>query len=137
MTVADSDRRTDAEKLLGALLEALGEGAIDTHLFESSRPEFDCFLNTSWSELEATEFIARTSVPPTFFYRLTPTGWVEALLRRGFLDDESVQGRLAELTATLKRKVKGRTASAVVDSIALRKKAAFHPDGSLTQSTLG
>jgi hypothetical protein len=43
MTVADSDRRTDAEKLLGALLEALGEGAIDTHLFESSRPRVRLF----------------------------------------------------------------------------------------------
>jgi hypothetical protein len=49
------------------------------------------------------------------------------LLRRGFLDDESVQGRLAELTATLKRKVKGRTASAVVDLDSAAEESGISP----------
>ncbi len=123
MTIADSDRRTDAEKLLGALLEALGEDAIDTRLFDPNSPEFDSFLRTSWSELETSEFVASASVPPSFFYRLTPSGWVEALLRRGFLDDEGVKSRLAGLAATLKGKVKGRTASAVVDLDSLARES--------------
>jgi hypothetical protein len=115
MTIADTDRRNDAEKLLGALLEALGDDAIDLRLFDPDSPEFGGFLKTSWSELETSEFVASTPVPPGFVYRLTPTGWVEALVRRGFLDDEHIKDRLASLAAALKRKVKGRVVSAVVD----------------------
>jgi hypothetical protein len=115
MTMGDSDRRTDAEKLLGALLEALGDDAIDVRLFDPASPQFEGFLNTSWGELETSEFVVSTPVPPDFFYRLTPSGWIEALVRHGFLNDEGIRGRLADFAAALKAKVKGRTASAVVD----------------------
>src|SRR5271157_612163 len=114
MTVADSDRRTDAEKLLTLLLEQLGDNAIDIQLFNSNDSAFAAFLNTSWSELEASEFIVSTPVPPSFYYRMTAVGWIEALVRRGFLDDESVNKRVGLLAAALKRRVKGRATSAAV-----------------------
>jgi len=120
MTKADADRCSDAVKLLVALLEELGDDAIDVRLFDAGHPEYAAFLNTSWSELEASEFIVSTPVPPAFFYRFTPSGWIEALVRRGFLEDQGVKSRLAKLAAVLKHKVRGRTAAAVVtlDSLA-------------------
>jgi len=125
MTKADEDRRSDAEKLLGALLEELREDAIDVRLFDPGRTEYAGFLKTSWSELEASEFIVSTPVPPAFFYRLTPSGWIEALVRRGFLEDQSVRSRLATLASVLKRKIKGRTASAVATLDGLAQESAI------------
>ena len=94
-------------------LRQLGDGAIDTTLFDADAVPFaGQILRTTWEELTRAEYVSEITKTR---YRLTPKGWLLGLELVGASQSPEYQERLGKILAALKRYVKGRKESAVVE----------------------
>lgn len=109
MSVSDSDRRHDKERVLCEMLAAVG----DKYLFEVAvSPKdvnFASTLQTTWRELMDDGLIDdKYSAMGNPRFRLTPSGWLRAMCLTKTVDTEQCRDRCAELARALKAVVKGR-----------------------------
>src|SRR5580700_7597701 len=80
MTVAKQSREVNHREAFELMLEALGDGAIDTSLFDpESAPFWGNVLRTTWEELVRTGYIEEIGTR----YRLTAKGWLLAMEASG------------------------------------------------------
>ena len=95
------------------MIEELGNGAIDTTLFDSAgNPFADSILRTTWEELVRQGYVERIGASQ---YRLTAKGWLAAVQLVGVAESSQYKERLGKLLATMKGHVKGREESKVVE----------------------
>jgi hypothetical protein len=109
MSVSDADRRQDKQRTLCSLLALVG----DRHIFEvAAEPSDETFkrtLPTTWRELLDDGLIddkLSTFGGPAF--RLTPAGWLRAMLVSGTVDTADCVDRCTRLAGALKSIIKGR-----------------------------
>ena len=113
MTVAKQERENNHSTALTSMLERLGDGAIDTTLFDAEAPSYaETVLRTTWVELTRGKYVSKVQRAQ---YRLTPKGWLAALALSGAAQSVAYQQRLGNVLAAMKAHVKGRQESKVVD----------------------
>ena len=107
MTVAKRERENNHSTALTSMLEQLGDGAIDTTLFDSEAPSYaETVLRTTWEELTRGKYVSKVQRAQ---YRLTPKGWLAALELSGADQSVAYQQRLGTVLAAMKAHVKGTT----------------------------
>jgi hypothetical protein len=112
MTLAKDTRVENHKLAFGLLIQALGDGALDTTIFDSSQPPLDGqILRTTWEEMERAGYVEKFG--PTQ-YRLTAKGWLVGLEVTGASQSAEYLERLGRLLAVMKGHVKGRKDSVVV-----------------------
>lgn len=113
MTIAKGDREENHRDAFGLMMRELGDRAIDTTLFDSYQPPFSgTILRTTWEELVRAECVGRIGVSQ---YRLTAKGWLVGLELSGISQSQGYMERVGGLLATMKRHVKGRKDSAIIE----------------------
>ena len=112
MTVSKNEREENHRVAFRLMLQELGDRAIDTTFFDSSRPPFEGrVLRTTWEELDRQGNVQRMG---SSLYRLTPKGWLIGLEILGTSKSSEFMERLGRLLAAVKAHVKGRRESATV-----------------------
>lgn len=112
MTLPKDHRLENHRLALCLMIHALGDGAIDTTLFDPSQPPFEKqILRTTWEELERQGNVEGVG---SRGYRLTAKGWLVGLEASGASKAPEYRQRLARVLAAMKRHVKGRKDSVVV-----------------------
>ena len=112
MSIAKQDREENHKTALQLMLQTLGDGAIDTTLFQTDNAPFaGNVLRTTWEELVTQGCVAEVAGR----YRLTPKGWLAALEACGASGTKQFQERLGRILAAMKRHVKGRRDPAVIE----------------------
>jgi len=94
------------------MLDALGDNAFDTTLFDARSGAFGEVLRTTWEDLMHAGCVETVSAD---IYRLTPKGWLAALEFSGAARSDVFLDRLARVLATMKGYVKGRRELKIVD----------------------
>jgi hypothetical protein len=117
MTMAKEKRAANHRKTFELMVAELGDGAIDTTLFDAGEPPFrEAVLRTTWEELLREGYIEAVETR----CRLTAKGWLLAMEATDVSTSASYRERLGRLLGVMKRHVKGRKDSAIVE---LRKLA--------------
>jgi hypothetical protein len=113
MTIGRREREENQRRAFSLILNALGDQAIDTTLFDAEAPPFaESVLRTTWEELVRSEYVSKLRGAQ---YRLTPKGWLAALELSGTAESDTYRERLGRVLAAMKSHVKGRSESKVVD----------------------
>jgi hypothetical protein len=112
MTIGKKDREENHRAAFDLMIKKLGDSAIDTTLFD---PDADPFtgkiLRTTWEELLRMKYVGLVGS----LYRLTSKGWLLAIDASGISQTKDYRERLGRLLAVLKKYVKGRKDSQVVE----------------------
>src|SRR6266446_147202 len=99
MTLAKDTRVENHKLAFGLLIQALGDGALDTTIFDSSQPPLDGqILRTTWEEMERAGYVEKFG--PTQ-YRLTAKGWLVGLEVTGASQSAEYLERLGRLLAVM------------------------------------
>jgi hypothetical protein len=110
MTLPKSEHSDNFRQTIEALLQAIGDSAIDERPFQTT--EFPDVMTTTWEDLQAAELVERLSGTDELL--LTGRGWVAGVLITHQYDEQTFAERIAKLFAELKSHVKGRKAAKVV-----------------------
>ena len=111
MTIDKNTREIDHKVAFAAMLEKLGDGAIDTTFFDAKADAFVGVLRTTWEELLRAEYIEQVGGR----YRFTSRGWLLAMETSEISASKEYQDRLGRFLAVMKKHVKGRQDSDVVE----------------------
>jgi hypothetical protein len=86
------------------LCAQLAERWVDAVTFDPNAPEFAAYQRTVWAELERKLFVVRRALPSgATGFRLTPRGWLVALMGHEFAEPpEDVSSRLHRIARVLK-----------------------------------
>lgn len=126
MTTGRHQRQDNQRQAFALMLNGLGNQAIDTTLFDIADPPFaDRIVRTTWEELARGEYVDCVRGGQ---YRLTARGWLAALEISGEARSEAFQERVGRVLAAMKRYVKGRRESRVVNLKTLSSEAG-EPEG--------
>ncbi len=98
------------------MLEDLGDDPIYLRLFLSNDPRYEKTVRrTTWEDLIRNEYLSLVvATEEARTYRLTPKGWLLCLELTGASKSNEFKERLGRIIAAMKRRVKGRTAPAIV-----------------------
>jgi hypothetical protein len=117
MTIGPRERGENQRLAFSLMMNALGDQAIDTTLFDSQAPPFEgVILRTAWEELVRGGYVSNVRGS---LYRLTPKGWLAGLELSGMAQSDPYRARLWKVLAAMKSHVKGRQESKVVDLASL------------------
>jgi hypothetical protein len=112
MTLAKGERLENHKAAFSLMIQALGDRALDTNLFDPGQPPFDGqILRTTWGELARQDHVEIVGASQ---YRLTAKGWLVGLEATGMGKSDEYQHRLGRVIAAMKGHVKGRKDSAIV-----------------------
>jgi hypothetical protein len=125
MSLARNDREENHRDAFRLMIESLGDRPIDTTLFDADHTAFHAVLRTTWEELERSDYVSAIG---SRRYRLTPKGWLLGLEIAGLSQSKPYAERLGKLFAAMKRRVKGRKGSAVIDLRTLSEESG-EPEG--------
>jgi hypothetical protein len=119
MTVAKDKRRANHCRAFELMLAQLAGRAIDTNLFDAELPPFaETVLRTTWEELLREGYVEAVGAR----WRLTAKGWLLAIeATTDVSKSPTYRERLGRLLAVMKRHVKGRRDSAIVELRMLEK----------------
>lgn len=106
MTLSDKTRVDAIDRVLGRILEDLGERVFDELRFEVEAERYREIPHTTWLELEALGHVEADHAIGSAGYRLTAAGWIASLRGTGKLDSQREWA--VTLRTALKDVVKGR-----------------------------
>jgi hypothetical protein len=112
MTIGRQEREENQRRAFAAMLDAMGDNAFDTTLFDATSGPFGEILRTTWEDLIHAGSIESISAN---VYRLTPKGWLAAVELSGAAKSALFVERLGRVLAAMKANVKGRRDSKTVD----------------------
>jgi hypothetical protein len=113
MTISKRDRVENHQVAFELMMRQLGDRAFDTTLFDAeSLPFKEAILQTTWEELLRSGYVGRIGQGQ---YRLTAKGWLAGLELSGAGRSQEFLERVGRLWAAMKRHIKGRAGSAVVE----------------------
>lgn len=101
MSESPRTREENEREALRIMLGIIGNGRLDSELFEPADDRFKGILLTTWEELEEDGCLKRMSI---WDYRLTAHGWLKALNAAGTLGSSGIKEQLGKLCATMKRR---------------------------------
>jgi len=123
--VAKDKRRANHRRAFELMLAQLADRAIDTNLFYAELPPFaESVLRTTWEELLREGYVEAVGAR----WRLTAKGWLLAIEATDVSTSPTYRERLGRLLAVMKRHVKGRRDSAIVELRMLAKES-NEPEG--------
>jgi hypothetical protein len=126
MTIGRREREQNQQLAFSLMVNALGDRAIDTTLFDAETPPFaESVLRTTWEDMVRGGHVSKVRDAQ---YRLTPKGWLAALELSGAAASDAYRERLGRVFAAMKSHVKGRHDSRVVDLRALAEES-NEPEG--------
>jgi hypothetical protein len=109
MSVSDADRREDRRRTLCDIFALVGDRFVTEVVIKPDSPQFERVLQTTWRELLDDSFIDdKFSAMGSPAFRLTPGGWLRAILLSGTVDTPECRARCTRLAQALKAVVKGR-----------------------------
>jgi hypothetical protein len=101
MSESPRTREENEREALRIMLNIIGDGRLDSELFEPGDARFKGILATTWEELEEDGCLKRTSI---WDYRLTARGWLKALEAARTLGSPEMKEQLGKVCAAIKRR---------------------------------
>jgi len=99
MSISETERLADVEKLLRLMFNELGEGPYDALFVDSEQPPYNTIRLTTWKELLDRNLISDLAWKQ---YRLTSWGWLKAVELLKISDDPTFAANMSKLSATLR-----------------------------------
>ncbi len=115
MTISRAQQLENVDLAFRLILAELGERAISEAFFD---PRFDFYkdiLATTWKELCDQRWLEEREIYGYPHYRLTGSGWMEALWRAGAGQGPELRESSGKLAGALKTHVKGRREDVVIE----------------------
>jgi hypothetical protein len=109
------------------MLPELGDKAIFATFFDPGSASFKEVLTTTWKELCDQHWLEEREVDGHPQYRMTGSGWMEALWRTGAGEKSELKERSGKLAAVLKDRVKGREKDVVIELTKLANEGGLSP----------
>jgi len=99
VSLSETERLADVEKLLRLLFNELGEEPYDALLADSEQPPYSVIRLTTWKELLDRDMISDMGWKQ---YRLTARGWLKTIGLLKMNDDPTFAANMSKLSATLR-----------------------------------
>jgi len=127
MTISKTKQLENLDLAFRLILVELGGRAIFEAFFDPRSDSFADILATTWKELCDQRWLEERDLYGCPHYRLTGTGWMEALWRTGAGKKTELQERSGGLAGALKGHVKGRNQDAIVELSKLAEESGLSP----------
>jgi hypothetical protein len=105
MSISKAERQTDTVLAFQLMLQHVGDRKISECFFVSTEPPFSAIQLTTWTELEAGDFVR--PFLGSQHYSLTGRGWLRALEESGAPRDKTFLRAAEKLLTSIKKHVKG------------------------------
>jgi len=127
MTISQTEQLKNLELAFRLVLGQLGDQAISVAFFDAISPLFKEVLATTWKELCDQGWMEEREIYGRAHYRLTGSGWMEALWRASTGDRPELREAAAKLSAASKANVKGRDEDVTVELSFLARESGLSP----------
>jgi len=115
MTISQTDQVENIDLAFRLILVELGDKAISVTFFDPHSTSLKDVLATTWKELCDHRWLEECEIYGHAHYRLTGSGWIEALWRDKAAERPELRDLAAKLAAALKERVKGRREDVTVE----------------------
>ena len=115
VTISQTDQLRNIELAFRLILVELRDRAISETFFDAHSDSFKDVLGTTWKELCDQHWLEEREIYGRVHYRLTGSGWMEALWRDRAGERSELRDSATKLSSVLKAHVKGRHEDVTVE----------------------
>ncbi len=127
MTISQANQLENVDLALRLILVELGDRPIFATFFDPRSDSFKGILATTWKELCDQRWLEERELYGYAHYRLTGTGWMEALWRTGAGEKPELRESSGKLARALKAHVEGRHEDVIVELSRLADESGLSP----------
>ena len=120
MPLPPAERVKNLELAVRLMTEEIGDEPIYMRYFDAHKDPYTAINSTTWRELDDRSLVTDTGHRT---YQLTGRGWLAGIRQLKLITDPQFRDKMSKLSASLKRRVKGRAADDLVDIFTIEREA--------------